>query len=113
MPQSDSFMGRLDLVVGRLLTGLWRGLLAVLGMAVVLALLVLGIVLSLVLIVWALLRGRRPTPMRFHWSGMGQGMTGRRARAAPPPSNTQAEVVDVEVREITDTPPRDDHRHPR
>lgn len=97
----DSFLGRLMQAVGSLLNGLWRGLLAVLGMAVVLALLVLGFVLSLALIVWALLRGRRPAPVRFRWGAMGQAMASRQARGQAQPHASHTDVVDVEVREIT------------
>ncbi len=90
-------MNLLASFLGRLLAGLWRGLLAVLGMAVVLGLLLMGLALSLVLIVWALLRGRRPAPVQFRWRRAGQGKAGPMSE---PQRRDPVDVVDVEAREI-------------
>lgn len=69
--------------------GLVFGLLAV----------VFGLVLALGLIVWSLLRGRKPQVKRFRMNPSQPfgGMGGRRAPAG--------DVVDVEAREVPETPP--------
>lgn len=74
--------------------GLVFGLLAVL----------FGLVLAFWLIVWSLLRGRKPQVKRFrmHPSQPFGGMGGRRAPAG--------DVVDIEAREVPETPP---HQLPR
>jgi hypothetical protein len=57
-----------------------------------------GFVLTLMLVIWSLLRGRRPRVVRFRvdprspFSGMRPGTTAR------------GEVVDIEAREVPDTP---------
>lgn len=63
---------------------------AVLGLVA----LAVGMLLALGLVLWALLRGRRPEKVQvFRWRGMPRG-------AARPP----AEVVDIEAREVRTEP---------
>lgn len=77
------------------------------ALVLVLSSLVLGLLLTLVVVPWALLRGRRPGPVRFSWHSTqrapGWGRPGG-SRHAPP----TGEVVDVEVRELPSQPPRRD-----
>ncbi|MBK7262685.1 MAG: hypothetical protein IPI03_12810 [Rubrivivax sp.] len=58
-----------------------------------LAALSLGLLLSLALITWALLRGRKPVlrAQAFRWRG-----TSPRGRSAPP-----LDVVDIDAREVS------------
>lgn len=72
-------------------------LFALIGFVLMVGALLLGLVVAIAALLWSLLRGRRPAPVRFEW---------RRAtaRAWRPASGRPAsdEVVDVEVREIPD-----------
>lgn len=77
------------------------------GLTAVLALFLLGLALVLLAlgVLWALLRGKRPTApvfvaqfQRYATERVWPGAAGRGPTAAPP-----AEVVDVEVREVRDT----------
>jgi hypothetical protein len=76
-------------------------LFAILGFVLMVGALLLGLLIAAGALLWALLRGRRPAPVRFEW----KRATARAWRPASgrPPSD---EVVDIEVREITDTPPK-------
>ena len=56
----------------------------------------LGLVAGTLLLLWALLRGRRPA-LRF--GGMPPGAGWQRFRTAPPRASS-GEVVDIEAREI-------------
>ena len=76
---------------------LLRGALALFGLALLLSALFAGAVLAIALTVWALLRGRRPPPVRFAWRGFQP--PGRRGRV-PPGAAGAGEVVDIEVREV-------------
>ena len=80
--------------VGR---ALLRAALALFGLALLLSALFAGAVLAIALTVWALLRGRRPPPVRFPWRGVQP--PGRNGRV-PPGASGAGEVVDIEVREI-------------
>lgn len=72
-------------------------LFAIVGFVLMVGALLLGLVVAIAAMLWSLLRGRKPAPVRFEW---------RRAtaRAWRPASGRPAmdEVVDVEVREIPD-----------
>lgn len=74
----------------------------VLGAIVAAGLLLLGIVLTLALVVWALLRGRRPQVRRFKVDPRQPFGGFSRGGAAVDP----ADVVDVEAREVPSAPPR-------
>ena len=82
--------------IGRALVGL---VLAVSAVVVMLGALLVAVVLTVALVIWALLRGRRPAQGVFNASFQ----RARRRQAAP-----QGEVVDVEVREVPDGPPLHD-----
>ena len=83
----------------RLLGGIVRALaglvLAVSAVVVVLSALLVAVVLTVSLVLWALLRGRRPAQGVFSSSFQ------RARRRQPPPVG---EVVDVEVREVQPGP---------
>lgn len=72
-------------------------LFAIVGFVLMVGALLLGLVVAVVAVLWSLLRGRRPAPVRFEW----RQATARAWRPASgrPPAD---EVVDVEVREIPD-----------
>ncbi|GAB4043095.1 MAG: hypothetical protein Fur0014_15600 [Rubrivivax sp.] len=72
-------------------------LFAVVGFVIMAGALLLGLVVAVGALLWSLLRGRRPAPVRFEW----RRYTARAQRPASgrPPSD---EVVDIEVREIRD-----------
>lgn len=67
------------------------------GIVLMIGALMLGLVVAAGALLWSLLRGRRPAPVRFEW----RRATARAWRPASgrPPSD---EVVDIEVREIAD-----------
>lgn len=76
----------------RLLSAIVRFTLVIGGMLLMLGALMLALVLAAGVMLWALLRGRRPEPVSLHWSTL------RR-----PPGfgrHPGAEVVDVQVREV-------------
>jgi hypothetical protein len=79
--------------IGRALAGL---VLAVSAIVVMLGALLVAVVLTVGLVIWALLRGRRRVRGVFNASFQ----SARRRQAAP-----QGEVVDVEVREVHDAHP--------
>jgi hypothetical protein len=70
---------------------------AIVGFVLMVAALLLALVVGIGALLWSLVRGRRPAPMRFEW----RRATARAWRPASgrPPTD---EVVDVEVREIPD-----------
>lgn len=79
-----------------LLLGVLRLARAVLGLALFGGAMLLALVLVLGVLVWALLRGRRPVAVRAVW---------RRAAARQPFGGARpaADVVDVEAREVPAT----------
>lgn len=85
--------------MSRLLSALLRLVLVAVGLVFGLLAVVFGLVLALGLIVWSLLRGRKPQVKRFRMNPSQPfgGMGGRRAPAG--------DVVDVEAREVPETPP--------
>lgn len=82
-------------LAGALLRQVLRVVMLVLGAVLTLVLFALGLLLALGLVVWALLRGRRPV--------VAQAFTWHRARAASRPAS--ADVVDIDAREVHE--PRD------
>ncbi len=60
--------------------------------------LLLGLVLATGVVLWALLRGRRPGPVNLRW--------GRMPRAGAFYRQSSADVVDVQVREVQGPPQR-------
>ena len=80
--------------------GLWRALFFLLGLALTLWMLLLALGIGLVALVWALLRGRRPAPVRFQWQ------RGPWTGAAPGRGAAPGEVVDVQAREVPETSAR-------
>ena len=94
-----------------LMNTLLRTLLAIGGVLLLLISVVVGTVLAAALVVWALMRGRRPANVRFRWQGGGRPFGGQHGGPSGAPSDTPfgrrppGEVVDVEVRELPDRPP--------
>ena len=86
----------------RLLASVLRTVLLVGGMLLMLGALLLGLVLASGVVLWALLRGRRPAPVNLRWGMMprppGFGM--RPARSAG------GEVVDAKVVREAEAPPQ-------
>ncbi len=77
-----------------------RFVLTALGLVFLASLLVAGLLAASGLTVWALLRGRRPPPIRFHrFSRPGWTTPGPGARSNAKRSDDRG-VVDVEAREI-------------
>lgn len=62
--------------------------------------LLLGLVVAAAALLWSIVRGRRPGPMRFEWR-RGMARAWRPASGRPP----HDDVVDIEVREVTDNSP--------
>ena len=85
----------------RVFVFLFRLAAVLVGAAVALGLLLLGLLLTAGLIAWSLVRGRRPRVQRFRVDPR-QPFGGFRPRG--PAAN--AEVVDVEAREVPSTPPQ-------
>lgn len=91
--------------LSRVVSALLRLVVVAVGLVFGLLAIVLGLVLAFWLIVWSLLRGRKPQVKRFRvnpsqpFGGMGGGMGGGRRAPA-------GDVVDVEAREVPDTPPQ-------
>ena len=83
--------------VQRFISVVLRLLLVGVGLVFAACLLVAGLVLTLLLVGWSLIRGRRPRVVRFRvdprspFSGMRRGAT-----------QAQGEVVDIEAREVPD-----------
>lgn len=81
----------------RLLSGVLRVAVVIGGLLLMFGALLLALVLASGVLLWALLRGRRPEPVNLRWSTMPRPPGfGRR----PP-----GEVVDVQAREL-DGPPQ-------
>lgn len=76
----------------RLLSALLRFVLVVGGMMLMAGALLLGLVLASGVVLWALLRGRRPGPVNLRWGGM------PRPRGFGP--RATGDVVDVQAREV-------------
>ena len=81
----------------RWLSTVLRTLLVIGGMLLMLGAVLLGLMLATAVVLWALLRGRRPGPVNLRWGGMPRPR-GFAQRSA-------GEVVDVQAREV-DSPPR-------
>jgi hypothetical protein len=83
-------------------TWIWRAVLGLAGLAVLGVMLLLGLAVTLVLVVRALLLGRRPVFMRFRWASprgtAGRAGKGFRNGAARAPQSV--EVIDVTSREV-------------
>jgi hypothetical protein len=77
----------------RLLAAVLRPVLVIGGMLLMLVALLVGMVLATGVLVWALLRGRRPGPVNLHWGRMPRA---RGFGTAP----GRGEVVDVQAREV-------------
>lgn len=84
----------------RLLSAVLSAVLVVGGMLLMLVALVMGLVLAGGVVLWALLRGRRPGPVNLRWGYMPRppGFGPRPARPGA------ADVVDVQAREVEDLP---------
>jgi hypothetical protein len=85
--------------LSRIVSALLRLVMVVVGLAFGLLAVLFGLVLAFWLIVWSLLRGRKPKVQRFRMNA-GQPFGGMRPRAP------QGEVVDIEAREVPDAPPQ-------
>jgi hypothetical protein len=70
---------------------------AIVGFVLMVGALLLGLVVAVAAVLWSLVRGRRPAPVRFDWR-RGTARAWRPASGRPPSD----EVVDIEVREIPD-----------
>lgn len=87
--------------------------LGVAGFIFMLSLLVAGLIAALVIVIWSLLRGRRPVlimprfsmPPGRQWGFPQAGERNRQRR-----ENEVIDVVDVEVREVPDEVPPRDHK---
>jgi hypothetical protein len=71
--------------------------------------LLLGLLLAVGLLLWALLRGRRPGSVNLRWGAM----PGRRGFGRPVDAASTAEVVDVQVREVQELRDARDLQDPR
>jgi len=80
--------------IRRIFSTLLRLLVITLGLVFAAVLLAAGLVFTVLLLVWSLLRGRRPRVVKFR---VNPGFDAPRGGG---------EVVDVEAREVPDTPPR-------
>jgi hypothetical protein len=93
------------LMLQSLMRFLLRALLAVGTLVLLLFTLVVGALLGIGVVAWALLRGRRPAKVQFRWQGM-RPPVGRTARP-PFRSGPAHDVVDIEARELPDVQVRD------
>jgi hypothetical protein len=82
-----------------------RVVLAILAGLVVILGALIGVVLGAILILWALVRGRRPGTAHFGWRGAAH--RGAFRAGASRWSAGQGDVVDVEVREVATRGTRD------
>lgn len=83
--------------MGRALGSVARAAIVLFGMLLALGALMLGMALAAGVLLWALLRGRRPAPVSMRW---------RHAPVAPRTRNVPSgEVVDAEVREVVEVDP--------
>ena len=90
------------MIFRRVFAFLIRLVVLLIGAVFAIGLLLLGFVLTLALVIWALLRGRRPQVQRFKVDPRQPfgGFTRRGAAVDP------ANIVDVEAREVPAAPPR-------
>jgi hypothetical protein len=79
-------------------SALLRSVLLVSATLLMIGALLLGLVVACGVVLWALLRGRRPEPINLRWGRM----PGARGFGRPP----SGEVVDVQAREVQDPTPR-------
>ncbi|MBN8492262.1 MAG: hypothetical protein J0M00_12650 [Burkholderiales bacterium] len=79
----------------RMLASIVRFVLVLGGMLLMAGALLLGMVVATGVVIWALLRGRRPGPVNLRWGTM------PRPRGFGRPAG--GEVVDVQVREVDTT----------
>ncbi|MEO8278182.1 MAG: hypothetical protein ABI564_00745 [Ideonella sp.] len=103
-------------LVRKLWSTILRTALVLFGLVVVAVVMVVGAVLGVALISWALLRGRSAPPLAFRWNGPVDWRRGGRRQAGDAPAD--ADVVDIEARELAgeapsaaSEPPRLDDRH--
>lgn len=80
----------------RLVGFVLRALMAAVGLVFMLLLMGFGLVAGGLLVIWALLRGRRPAPVRF---GMRPDAAWERFRRGGPAA-PRGEVIDIEAREL-------------
>jgi hypothetical protein len=73
MSQSTSLLGGIDRLLMSLSSLLWRTVLTLAGLAMLGLMLLLGLAVALGVVLWALLRGRRPAPWRGGWPGAARG----------------------------------------
>ena len=90
----------LQQLLSRVFSTFLRLLLVAVGFFFALLLLALGVAATLALLVWSLLRGRRPRIIRF--GGVGGSPFGAPRHE---PAAGAADVVDIEAREVPDAPP--------
>lgn len=75
---------------------------AVFGFLLMVGAVLLALVVGFVALIWSLLRGRKPKPLHFEFR-RGAGRAWRPASGRPPSD----EVVDIEAREVVDSPRAD------
>ncbi len=88
-------------VMRKLLNALLRLALVAVGLVFAGLLLAAGLVFTVVLVLWSLLRGRRPQVRRFRVDPRSPFAGMRPGPAAP-----QGDVVDIEAREVPEAPSR-------
>ncbi len=98
----------------QLLNRLWstflRILLMLFGLMMAAGVMAVGAVFGIVLIGWALLRGRSVPPVAFRWNGPVDWRHRRGSGAAGPAM--KPDVVDIEVREVDPLSPKHDSPKP-
>jgi len=91
--------------LGAALSAAARFVVALFGALLMVGALLIGLVVGLTLMLFALLRGRKPQGVKFMWrKGDWPGRPGSGRSPAPPGAG---EVVDVEARELPAQPPRE------
>lgn len=95
----------------RLRTSLLRIVLMLFGLMMFFGVMLIGAVVSIIVIVWALLRGRKGAPLNFSWKGPVDWRTG--GFRSPASKSAEAEVVDIEAREIEPTAAKIEKGEPR
>ncbi|MEZ5646343.1 MAG: hypothetical protein R3E94_11005 [Burkholderiaceae bacterium] len=99
-------MNALTEVLGRLLHGVFRIVLALAGLVFLVSLMLAGLIAVVLLSLWSLLTGRKPAPamvfQRFQQRAQShaQGAWTSRGPAAQRPS--RGDVVDVQAQEVPD-----------
>ncbi len=94
--QDFSNGGAIGRGVQRLVAFVLRALMAAVGLVFMLMLMAFGLVVGSLLVIWALLRGRRPASVRF---GMPKGAAWEGFRRAAS-GTSRGEVIDIEAREV-------------